>query len=203
MSVNALVSYFCYAVTLHSEYVAAENVEQIYSKAGVVNQLFVYGNSYKSFILAVVVPNAQVLYEKAKEEKWWTHTGVAENKLASPEFLAEYARMVDANREAVTAWVRSELKTQENALKGFEKVRGIHVEARLDDQLAGFTEANECTTPTFKLRRPYLLRRYLSELQELYAANGEPVSPSEEWPGAEKPAEKTAEKTADAEAPTE
>jgi len=180
------------------EYVAAEHVEQVYGKAAIVNQMFVYGNSYKPFVLGVVVPNAQVVYEKGKEEKWWTHIGEAENKLASPAFLAEYAKMIDTHREAITAWVHSELKTEEKALKSFERVRAIHVEGRLDDQLGGFTEANECVTPTFKLRRPYLLRRYLSELQALYNQNGEPVSPDEHWPGTEAPAEKKAEQKAEA-----
>ena len=48
---------------------------------------------------------------------------------------------------------------------------------------AGFTEANECITPTFKLRRPFLLRRYVKELMDMYDANGEPNRADEHWAG--------------------
>eukprot|EP00494_Astrolonche_serrata_P033700 UN33969 len=45
--------------TSFGEYIAVEKVEGCYSKAASVNQLWVYGNSFKSFVVAVVVPDAQ------------------------------------------------------------------------------------------------------------------------------------------------
>jgi len=47
----------------------------------------------------------------------------------------------------------------------------------------GFTVDNDCLTPTFKLRRPFLLVRYREALRQLYTDNGEEAS---EWPTASK-----------------
>jgi long-subunit acyl-CoA synthetase (AMP-forming) len=46
-----------------------------------------------------------------------------------------------------------------------------------------FTEKNDTLTPTFKLRRPQLLQKYIVQLKELYGKNGEPVAQDEKWPG--------------------
>lgn len=40
-------------------------------------------------------------------------------------------------------------------------------------------------TPTFKLRRPFLLKRYHLQLRELYKKNGEAPDADEKWPGEE------------------
>lgn len=164
------------------EYVAAEKVEGAYAKSACVGQIFVYGNSYKSTILGIVVPDAGQVVDYLKEQKLWTAGD--DLKLASPAFLAEYDKVCSANRESITNLVKELLKQQEGGLKGYEKVRDIYCEFQLDNQLQGFTEGNECLTPTFKLRRPYLLRRYLEPLQKMYAASGQPNRVGEEWPGA-------------------
>ena len=54
-------------------------------------------------------------------------------------------------------------------------------EVELDELLQGFTVANDTMTPTFKLRRPFLLKRYEKVLRELYAANGEAPKADEKW----------------------
>jgi len=48
---------------------------------------------------------------------------------------------------------------------------------------AGFTEKNDCLTPSFKLKRPVLLKRYSKALRELYTKNGEEPKGDEKWPG--------------------
>merc|ERR1712059_61718 len=125
---------------------------------------------------------------------WWASTDEKANTLGSAEFLAEYKKVFDANKKAINAYVFGLLKREEKGLKGFEKMKGILVEGDLDGQLAGFTEANECTTPTFKLRRPFLLRRYIKGLKDLYGANGEPCNEDEHWPGEAASPQKTEEK---------
>lgn len=75
------------------------------------------------------------------------------------------------------------LNDHASALKGFEKARDVHVEYNVNRTGFGFTEENECMTPTFKLRPPFLLKRYRNELRELYAKNGEPPAADEKWPG--------------------
>lgn len=63
------------------------------------------------------------------------------------------------------------------------QVRDIYIETNLNNHGIGFTEENNCMTPTFKLRRPSLLKRYHLQLRELYKKNGEEPSPDEKWPG--------------------
>jgi hypothetical protein len=66
-------------------------------------------------------------------------------------------------------------------LQGFERVTDFLIESDIDKMGIAFTEANGCMTPTFKLRRPQLLQRYIGQLKALYGANKEPVAADEKW----------------------
>jgi long-chain acyl-CoA synthetase len=48
------------------EYIAVEKVEATYKQTEAVEQVWVYGNSYKSCLVAVVVPKQEALLEWAK-----------------------------------------------------------------------------------------------------------------------------------------
>jgi long-chain acyl-CoA synthetase len=43
------------------EYVAVEQIENVLKRSPLVEQLWVYGNSFESSLVAVVVPNEKVL----------------------------------------------------------------------------------------------------------------------------------------------
>ena len=73
--------------TSTGEYIASEKVENTYLRAGMVGQVWVYGNSFKSFVVAVVVPDAQVLVDKLKENKKWTEDD-CKIQVATPEYAA-------------------------------------------------------------------------------------------------------------------
>lgn len=164
------------------EYIAAEKVELQYGKSSVIGQIFVYGNSYKSFLLAAVVPNGEKAKEYAVAQGWWV--GAADTKLATPEFTAEFhAFLTGAHAADMKAWVLAGMAEVEKPLKAFERVKDIVLEPTVDKLLAGFTEANGCLTPTFKLRRPQLFARYLTAFKALYKSNGEPDAPGEKYPG--------------------
>ena len=49
------------------EYIAPEKIENIYVRSRYVAQVFVYGNSLKSNLIGVVVPEEIILFEWAKE----------------------------------------------------------------------------------------------------------------------------------------
>lgn len=154
------------------EYIAAEKIEQQYGKSPTVGQIFVYGNSYKSFLLAAVVPNAEKAKEYAVQQGWWN--GSPNTKLGTPEFTDEFKSLLTgAHGNDMKQWVMNGMKDTEKSLKPFERVKDIVVEPTVDKLLGGFTEANGCLTPTFKLRRPQLLQRYVNQFKELYAINGE------------------------------
>lgn len=166
------------------EYIAIEKVEQAYQKAGMVGQVWVYGNSFKSFLLAVVVPAAEPTASWLYSKGWWPNADKESTKLLSETFVADYTAVLEGEHKAeIKAWVLENLRSQEKPLKGFEKIMDVIVESRIDKMGMAFTEANECLTPTFKMRRPQLLQRYIVQLKAMYGANNEPVADDEKWPG--------------------
>jgi len=164
------------------EYIAVEKVEQVYQKASVVGQLWVYGNSFKSFLLAVIVPAADPLIAFCLEKGWWP-SAKEEAKIGSESFAKDFKTVVAEHTQEIKDWVLASLREQEKSLKGFEKLSDIIIEGDVNSLGLGFTEDNDTLTPTFKLRRPQLLKKYIVQLKELYAKNGEPVAADEKWPG--------------------
>jgi len=156
------------------EYVAAEKVEGVYGKSPAVNQIWVYGNSFQSFVLAVVVPNVEAVKTHLQEIGKWD----PKVKEDSDEVSA-FISVCEQESKAVKAFVKASLKGQEKPLKGFEKARDIIIEYKIDKELNGFNVGNNCLTPTFKLRRPFLLAKYQKVLQETYEKNGESAN---NWP---------------------
>jgi len=166
------------------EYIAAEKIEQVYQKSPVVGQIWVYGNSFKSFLLAVVVPAAETTAAYLAEKGWWPNSDVASTKLASDTFSQDFKTAMTGEHAAeIKAWIVDQLRVEEGPLKGFEKVSDFIIECDIDRMGMGFTESNECLTPTFKMRRPQLLQRYIKQLKQMYADKGEPVGADEKWPG--------------------
>jgi len=157
------------------EYIAVEKVENQYLKSPSLNQIWVYGNSHKSFILAVVVPNAMWV-TAALGDKW-----TCEATPATEAFNSEFEKVCTENYDEVKKMVFKDMKQNIGKLKGFEKIRDIHMEIRLDNLLQGFNIENNCLTPSFKLKRPQLLARYTNQLKELYTKNGEEPKQGEKW----------------------
>lgn len=140
------------------EYVALERVENILAAAPIIAQVFVYGDSFQSYLLAVVIPDPVNLA-----------------KIASPIFGKEISP-TDINALDEAAKDERVLKTildilteesAKNGLKGYEYVRRIHVSNEL------FSVDNNTLTPTFKIKRKVAAAKYQKELDALYAL-GEP-----------------------------
>jgi len=133
------------------EYVAVEKVESVYSKSNMVDQIWVYGNSFHSSLVCVVVPNTAAIAAWAKEK------GMQRQELEE----------ICATAEAREAVLSELVKTgREGGLKGFEIVKGVRLEPKPFDQ------ARDLITPTFKLKRPQLLKYYQAEVDAMYAAMG-------------------------------
>lgn len=166
--------------TSFGEYIAVEKVESAYQKAAAVNQIWVYGNSFKSFIVAVVVPDALWAKSALKGKGLWKDD---ENEPAptTPEFSEKFASVCRENMKVLKEMVMKSMKEQEGDLKRFEKVKDVILEVELDDLLQGFNIENGLLTPSFKSKRPCLLRKYVDELKALYDVNGEPPKVDEHW----------------------
>jgi len=130
------------------EYVAVEKLEATYKKNPLVEQVWVYGNSFKSTLIAVVVPVQSGLEAYAKT------AGIA---------FSSFAEL--CGKPEVVKYVLEQLTTTGKAdkLKGFEIVKGLHLDPEL------FTVENDLVTPTFKLKRNILQKKYQPVIDALYS----------------------------------
>ncbi|CAK4776662.1 unnamed protein product, partial [Aphanomyces euteiches] len=117
------------------EYVAVEKIENIYVKSPLVAQIFVYGDSYQSFLVGVVVPDPDAVQSWAQQKKI---AGRGELKAA---IMASMAKMADEAR-----------------LLGFERVKDIHLHPE------AFSADKDMITPTFKLKRPQMKAYFQGEI---------------------------------------
>ncbi|KAI3525382.1 hypothetical protein L1887_04141 [Cichorium endivia] len=129
------------------EYVAVENVESTYSRCPLVTSIWVYGNSFESFLVAVVVPDRILI------EEW------AERNNESGDFMSL------CKNSNVRKYVLDELNSeaQKNKLRGFEMLKAVHLEP------IPFDFERELITPTFKLKRQQLLKYYKDCIDQLYS----------------------------------
>jgi long-chain acyl-CoA synthetase len=140
------------------EYVALERIENILSAAPIIAQVFVYGHSLQSYLLAVVIPDPINLAR------------IASRILGKEIPSTDIAALDDAVKDERVIKAILNILTEESAksgLKGYEYVRRIHVSNE------PFSMENGTLTPTFKIKRKDAAAKYQKELDALYAL-GEP-----------------------------
>uniref|UniRef100_A0A1L8DZ27 Long-chain-fatty-acid--CoA ligase n=1 Tax=Nyssomyia neivai TaxID=330878 RepID=A0A1L8DZ27_9DIPT len=128
------------------EYIVPEKIENIYLRSQYIEQVFVYGESLKSCIVAVVVPDVDVL-------KCWAQ----ENNI--PGTLS-----VLCNNPTVKELIFNDMLTwgREGGLKSFEQVKDIYLHPD------PFSVQNGLLTPTFKSKRPELKSYFKPQLEDMY-----------------------------------
>lgn len=136
------------------EYVAPEKIEAVLSKHSLVAQAFVDGNSLKSYLVAVIVPDQDAL------EGWAQSQGISDK--TSKELMQD-----DRLKKCLLAEFSNLGSKGTGELKGFEIPKVIHLESEL------FTVENNLMTPSFKLKRPIARNKYKAIVEELYEKNGE------------------------------
>ncbi|KAH9719176.1 Long chain acyl-CoA synthetase 4 [Citrus sinensis] len=136
------------------EYVAVENLENIYALVSAIDSVWVYGNSFESFLVAIVNPNKDAL------ERWAAENGVngdfkslCENPKAKEFILGELSRVA-----------------KEKKLKGFEFIKAVHLEP------VPFDIERDLLTPTYKKKRPQLLKHYQDVIDNMYKSANRPSS---------------------------
>lgn len=140
------------------EYVALERIENSLSASPIIAQIFVYGHSLQSYLLAVVIPDPVNLARIASPILGKEITGT---DTAALDEAAKDERVVKAILNILTE------ESAKNCLKGYEYVKRIHVSNEL------FSIENGTLTPTFKIKRKDAAAKYQKELDALYAL-GEP-----------------------------
>ncbi|KAJ4954866.1 hypothetical protein NE237_011649 [Protea cynaroides] len=130
------------------EYVAVENLENIFGLSSAVDAIWVYGNSFESFLVAVVNPNQHALERWAEEnEITGDFNSLCENPKAKEFILGELTKV-----------------GKEKKLKGFEFIKAVHLDPVLFDM------ERDLITPTYKKKRPQLQKYYQSIIDSMYKA---------------------------------
>ncbi|KAL8158935.1 hypothetical protein V2J09_000472 [Rumex salicifolius] len=130
------------------EYVALEYLEKIYGVCSIVEDIWVYGDSFKAMLVAVVVPNGDYT------EKWANQNG-------------HNGSHVDlCSLEELNSHVLTELRSasDHSKLRGFECIKGVILEPKLFETQTGLV------TPTMKKRRNAMLKHYQKQIDQLYQA---------------------------------
>lgn len=128
------------------EYIAPEKIENIYVRSKYVAQLFIYGNSFKSSLVSVIVPEETVVYEWAKQNNVEADfKQLCKNPELKKQVLQDITQMGKAG-----------------GLKGFEQARDIYLHHEL------FSIENGLLTPTMKSKRNELLAYFKTQIDEMY-----------------------------------
>jgi long-chain acyl-CoA synthetase len=140
------------------EYVAPEKIENVLVGSMLIGQCFVYGDSFQSALVAVVVPDEEpVIAWVAKQDD---------------DSLAKLSFQELCQSSQLNVAVMSEIKrlSSEQGLHGFEIPKAVHLESSL------FTAENDLVTPTFKLKRDKLKGKYERQIADMYAKLPAPKS---------------------------
>ncbi|KAF8413319.1 hypothetical protein HHK36_001297 [Tetracentron sinense] len=137
------------------EYVAVENLENIYGLVSDIDLIWIYGNSFESFLIAVVNANQKAL------ERWAEENGVTgdfnslcENTKAKEYILGELSKIAKEKKVL--------LSCSEYLLKGFEFIKAVHLDP------VPFDMERDLLTPTYKKKRPQLLKYYQNVIDNMY-----------------------------------
>lgn len=133
------------------EYIAPAKLEGIYSKSPYVLQICIYGNSEKSYAIAIVVLNQDNTKQFLKQLGVEDHENL-ESHLETKQLISEIKRSFDQ-------------LAQENNFNSLEKPSKFIL------SLEEFSVANEMLTPTLKLIRKTIQRVYQERIDRAYSSN--------------------------------
>lgn len=130
------------------EYVAPEKIELIYIRSKYIAQCFVHGESLKTCLVAVIVPDAEVLPGAVA-----TQLGIRNKDIKQ---LCQEERVKKLIMDDIHALGKKA------GLFAFEQVKDIHLCWDM------FTVENDLLTPTLKSKRPQLKTHFKAQLDAMY-----------------------------------
>ncbi|XP_025836031.1 long-chain-fatty-acid--CoA ligase 5 isoform X2 [Agrilus planipennis] len=129
------------------EYIVPEKIESVYLRSQYVHQVFVHGESLKSCIVAIVVPEVDVI------KCWAQENGIP----GTFSVLCSHPEVKQLIFDDMIAWGK------EAALKSFEQVKDIYLHPD------PFSMQNGLLTPTMKSKRPQIRNYFLPQIEDMYA----------------------------------
>ncbi|KAI8462093.1 hypothetical protein BY996DRAFT_6429177 [Phakopsora pachyrhizi] len=129
------------------EYVALEKVEGVYAVNSLISQVYVHGDSLRSHLIGVIVPEPVLFQEFANK---------ATGRKVSLEEACQDPKVIEAFLKDL------EKTAKAGKLNGFERIKQIHL------TMEAFSSENELLTPTLKLKRPAAKSKYQDICNKLY-----------------------------------
>ena len=137
------------------EYIAPEKIENIIAKHPLISQVFIYGESIKTSLVAIVVPEREQLMKAFPSEL----NASSSEQAVSYEEICKSRKCKDLLLKTI-----SNLGSKGTGeLKGFEVPRNIYIETE------PFSLDNGLLTDTMKLKRHEAKKHFSSVLSSLYA----------------------------------
>jgi len=130
------------------EYVAPEKIENVLTRIPYIAQVYIHGESLKSTLVSIMVPDFETLVPWAEEKgiKDTDHESLCQNP--------EVKKLISQNIKEIAS---------SSKLHGFEVPRAFHLTSE------AFSVENDLLTPTFKLKRPQAKAKYGEQLQKMYS----------------------------------
>ena len=138
------------------EYLAPEKIENIYLTSKYVGEVFVHGDSFQTFCIAIVVPDKKKILELSEQ------LGIK----GEYEGLCKEQKIIDKVHEDMNKIGKA------SGLHGFELAKKIYLEPTSFVLL-------DLATPTLKLKRPPARKHFEEIINKLYAAANEKPSGAE------------------------
>ena len=134
------------------EYVAPEKLENALVDSQYVEQIFIYGDSLKNYLVAVVVPDRQKVVEFLKTINIECNKDNCQEYFENEELKKEILKDMETLGKKVD-------------FKGFEIVKKVYLSPE------PFTVENDLCTPTLKIRRHVAKKYFADKIKELYNSN--------------------------------
>ncbi|XP_050530639.1 fatty acid CoA ligase Acsl3 isoform X2 [Daktulosphaira vitifoliae] len=132
------------------EYVSLGKVESQLKTCPIIDNICIYGNSFKTHTIALIVPNRPHLLSMALE------LGIEDPKNIDPEELYTNKQLVKMVLDELTAYGQS------NKLQRFE----IPVALKICTEI--WTPDNDLVTAAFKIKRREIYEKYKTDIENLY-----------------------------------
>jgi long-chain acyl-CoA synthetase len=131
------------------EYISPEKIENIFLGSKYIEQIFIYGESVQSYLIAIIYPKSFDVIEFMKKKINDINKDNYINYLDDEELKKEIIKELD-------------VYGRKNDLKGFELPKKIFLTKE------PFSVENQIVTPTLKIRRHNAKKYFMEEIKKLY-----------------------------------
>jgi len=140
------------------EYIAPAKLEGAYGRSKFITTIFVHGDSFKTYLIAVIVPNKDNVFAFLKTQ------GIIDAKFMGFGEINNKNYQDFLENEVLVKAIKSDLDAiaKENNFNSLEKI----VKLVLTDK--EFLISNGCLTPTLKLVRNVIAKMFEKEIEAIY-----------------------------------